>query len=190
MQFASTAALRHFENPTNTADRLAAHQLPLFSGDPRPPVSLVGRSHPRSERLAQDCSSAKTRSPRGYSSTREYVMSGLSSKTTFGKRRVTRVSNFARPAPIPVVTVSKRIKRLSEREARWCVCYAHMIEFDQEVVREAILLDVSELGARFRCRSRASFPENLRLRVPRLGLDLQARTVWQKGFDTGIAFED
>ena len=80
-------------------------------------------------------------------------------------------------------------KRQSEREGRWCVCYVHSTEYGQDLVREAIILDLSDIGARVRSRSRAMFPENVRLRAPRLGLDVQARTVWQEGFDTGIAFE-
>lgn len=117
-------------------------------------------------------------------------MAGLNGKTTFGKRRVSRFSSFTTPPPIPLAAVSKKSKRLIEREARWCVCYVHTMEFDQEHVREVILLDLSKLGARLRCRSRVRFPESLRLRAPRLGLDLRARTVWQKGFDTGVAFEN
>ena len=47
----------------------------------------------------------------------------------------------------------------------------------------------SETGVRLRCRSRTPFPDKVRLRAPRLGLDIMARTVWQTGFDTGLAFE-
>ena len=110
-------------------------------------------------------------------------------KPTFGQRRSGCAKPYQRSNPHSVEALTSHRKRRSERECRWCVCYVHSKEYGQDVVREAVILDLSDIGARVRCRSRAAFPENVRLRAPRLGLDVQARTVWQEGFDTGIAFE-
>ena len=116
-------------------------------------------------------------------------MNGLNTRNPFGQRRTSKAVSVKAAAPIPVLRVDKKTQRQSERESLWCVCYVYAEEFGQEVVREAIILDLSEHGGRVRCRSRAVFPENVRMRAPRLGLDMQARTVWQEGFDTGFAFE-
>ncbi len=116
-------------------------------------------------------------------------MNGPNTSKSFGQRRTSKAVSFKAAMPIPVLRVHTKTRRRSEREDLWCVCYVYAEEFGQEVVREVIVLDLSKHGGRVRCRSRAVFPKNVRLRAPRLGLDVQARTVWQEGFDTGIAFE-
>lgn len=110
-------------------------------------------------------------------------MAGSNITKTFGQRRGPRAST------VPPLGCKTKKDRQHERENIWCVCYVYAQEFGREVVREAILLDRSETGVRLRCRSRTLFPDQVRIRAPRLGLDVMARTVWQKGFDTGIAFE-
>ncbi|MEL6857913.1 MAG: PilZ domain-containing protein [Pseudomonadota bacterium] len=108
---------------------------------------------------------------------------------TFGLRRAANASDASRPSAMIGFPNTSDPRRQSERESLWCICYIHAAEFGQDEVREAVLLDLSDTGARVRCRSRAKFPEQVRLRAPRLGLDLKARRVWQNGFDTGIAFD-
>ncbi|MEL7055859.1 MAG: hypothetical protein AAGL09_05980 [Pseudomonadota bacterium] len=107
-------------------------------------------------------------------------MIGSNISKTFGQRR---------GPPLPPLRFLTKKDRQQERTNVWCVCYVYAQEFGREVVREAIMLDRSETGVRLRCRSRTPFPDKVRLRAPRLGLDIMARTVWQTGFDTGLAFE-
>ena len=91
---------------------------------------------------------------------------------------------------VPFGASPRHQDRQSDREGTWCICYIHAHEFGQDTVREAIILDRSDSGVRVRSRSRATFPEKVRIHAPRLGLDITGHTVWQEGFDTGIAFED
>ena len=116
-------------------------------------------------------------------------MTGLRPTKAFGQRRTGRASNGASAPRSAAFSETALSKRQREREDLWCVCYVFTEEFGQEVVRKAILLDRSDKGARVRCRSRALFPEMLRLHAPRIGLDVLGRNVWQKGFDTGISFD-
>lgn len=115
-------------------------------------------------------------------------MNGSNAKKTFGQRRTRKPVSFKAAVPIPILRVDTKKQRQSERENLWCCCYVYAEEFGRELIRAATMLDFSEHGGRVRCRSRAVFPENVRLRAPRLGLDVQARTVWQEGFDAGFAF--
>lgn len=116
-------------------------------------------------------------------------MNGQNISKTFGQRRTGSAARVRTAKPIPILRVDTKTQRQSERENLWCACYVYAEEFGQEIVRETIMLDLSEHGGRVRCRSRAAFPDHVRIRAPRLGLDVPARTVWQKGFDTGFAFE-
>jgi len=115
-------------------------------------------------------------------------MIGSQKHVTFGRK-----PSHPRPSASTFVRVPNRAMRTLERrktprDDRWCICYVHTHEFGQDVIHEAILLDVSDSGARIRCRHRSLFPDALRLRAPRLGLDISAQKVWQDGFDTGMAF--
>ena len=110
-------------------------------------------------------------------------------KKPFGRRKVERAQDINSIDSIITPRFGPSSKRQSERKDFWCVCYIYAYAFGEEIVREAILLDLSDNGAMFRCPSRAPFPPKLRLRAPRLGLDVKARTVWQNGFDTGVAFD-
>lgn len=115
-------------------------------------------------------------------------MIGPQKHVTFGRKRTQTRPDASTLRHVP--RLAKRIceQRNTRRDERWCICYIHTHEFGQDVVHEAILLDVSDAGARIRCRHRSLFPNALRLRAPRLGLDVSAQKVWQDGFDTGMAF--
>ena len=116
-------------------------------------------------------------------------MIGTRNNKTFGQRRTKGASELGFSSSIRKPRKAAKSRRQSARESHWCVCYIHATEFGHDELVEAIMLDLSESGARIRCRSRARFPEQVRFRAPRLGLDTVARRVWQNGFDTGIAFE-
>ncbi len=115
-----------------------------------------------------------------------------------------KVISFGRRTPAPdspcrLITprqdgaaLAIRERRIAVREAHWCVSYIHSFEADGETpreVREVILLDISDCGARFRSRSRAAFSERVLVKIARLGIHRTGRVIWQKGFDTGIAFD-
>lgn len=85
-----------------------------------------------------------------------------------------------------------RERRAATREAHWCISYIHSLEADEQTpreVRETILLDISDSGARFRSRSRAKLSDRVLVKIARLGIHRTGRVIWQKGFDAGIAFD-
>lgn len=106
-----------------------------------------------------------------------------------GIRQSSETISAETAALIPALRVDTTEKRRSGRVSHWCICYVHATFHGQKVVRKALLHDLSDCGAGLRCRSLAALPDSIRLEVPRLGLDAQARVVWQDSTATGISFE-
>ncbi|MHA7858547.1 MAG: PilZ domain-containing protein [Henriciella sp.] len=111
----------------------------------------------------------------------------------FGRRTPAPDSPCRMITPRPDgAALALRERRIAAREAHWCISYIHSFEADGETpreVREVILLDISDSGARFRSRSRAAFSERVLVKVARLGIHRTGHVIWQKGFDAGIAFD-
>lgn len=95
-----------------------------------------------------------------------------------------RAANSSSPLPIRVLR-PRRENRRAQRKGVWCVCSV----FSQAgAVREGIILDVSETGARIRFRNRGTLPPIVKLKASRIGLNRFSRVVWQTGFDAGLEF--
>lgn len=89
---------------------------------------------------------------------------------------------IARTGQKPVLT-----DRRFDRKDAWAVC---LVELYNGPVREGILLDFSEGGARVRFRSRSLLPQYVRLKSARHRLNTIAEIVWQDAFDAGVRFTD
>ncbi len=110
-------------------------------------------------------------------------------KAKFGPRRL-------RPRPAEVVPIVRPASedtqpRDSERDPRWCVCVVRSLNQNssqQQLVREGVVLDAGEAGARVRFRSKSKLPGTVSIKASRIGLDRLARVIWQDEFDAGLAF--
>ena len=94
-------------------------------------------------------------------------------------------------APIVRPVYADHTVREGDRKGHWCVCTVYSTDSNrtqQQMAREAIILDVSETGARIRFRSKSRLPKTLFLKASRLGLRRYARVIWQDEFDAGIVF--
>ena len=80
---------------------------------------------------------------------------------------------------------TKDVKPRTPRKAIWCVC---SVASHGDVVREAIIMDVSKTGARLRFHVRGRLPERVWIKASRIGLNRPARVVWQDLHDAGVQF--
>lgn len=102
------------------------------------------------------------------------------SKTKVNLERVkTRVVPQA-----PIVRAAVEQRR-ALRKGTWCVC---QIMTREGAVREGVILDVSQTGARIRFRDRGELPRIVKIKASRIGLHRFARVVWQRTPDAGIEF--
>ncbi|MEM9224876.1 MAG: PilZ domain-containing protein [Pseudomonadota bacterium] len=85
-----------------------------------------------------------------------------------------------RPGPKPV-----KVDRRFDRKDAWAVCF---VELGNGPVRDGIMLDFSDGGARVRFRSRSLLPKYVRLRSARHRLNTMAQVIWQDTFDAGLMF--
>lgn len=112
-------------------------------------------------------------------------------KPSFGKRKVDPSAAVTQPSQTAASHVG--VKRSAERRAYWSPCTLRSMEcreYEQPMVREVIILDASETGARIRSRSKSDLPKYINVRSSRIGLHRRARVIWQNEFDAGIAFVD
>lgn len=75
--------------------------------------------------------------------------------------------------------------RHAARKDIWCEC---VILSDDGPLQAGVIIDISKTGARVRFRGRPRFPDTIRIRAIRLGLNRTANIVWQRDFDVGLAF--
>lgn len=75
--------------------------------------------------------------------------------------------------------------RETSRKDLWCEC--SLTAFGAEL-REAVIIDISQKGARVRFRRRGSLPSTVHIRAARIGLNRTARVAWQTVFDAGLEF--
>lgn len=104
------------------------------------------------------------------------------SKTKVNLDRVKTRTTAPMPAPIVRPTVDQR---RALRKGTWCVC---QIMTREGAVREGVILDVSETGARVRFRDRGELPRIVKIKASRIGLHRFARVVWQRIPDAGLEF--
>lgn len=75
--------------------------------------------------------------------------------------------------------------RRSARKELWCEC---SLTAQGAELREGVILDISQRGARVRFRRRGSLPDIVQIRAARIGLNRTARVAWQTVFDAGLEF--
>ena len=81
--------------------------------------------------------------------------------------------------------------RVQSRKGVWSMCTIASDQYGANQAyydREAIVLDLSDFGARIRFRSRTTLPNRVYIRSPRLGLTQEAHVIWQNDFDAGLQF--
>jgi len=113
------------------------------------------------------------------------------SKAQFGTRKPQRPEN----PNIPVLRPAGRGRQIrsTERDPRWCVCVVTSEKettAQRQAVREGIILDAGDAGARVRFRSKSRLPGTVTVKASRIGLNRLARVIWQDEFDAGLAFID
>jgi hypothetical protein len=95
-----------------------------------------------------------------------------------------RAAGSTAKVPIPVLRPQSE-KRRGERKGVWCVSTLYS---EDGANWEAIILDVSQSGARIRRRTRGTLPSIVKIKASRIGLHRFARVVWQTTFDAGLEF--
>lgn len=89
-------------------------------------------------------------------------------------------------APVPLKILRPMTnKRRGDRKDLWCIC---SVETKGGEVREGVIVDISNSGARIRFRSRGMLPRVVRIKASRIGLKRFARVIWQSAFDAGLEF--
>lgn len=101
---------------------------------------------------------------------------------------LSRVQTSSVKVPIDrVMDRPARTKRQFARTDAWAVC---QVILESGAVKEGVLLDFSEGGARVRFRSRSTLPSRMQIKALRHGLNRKAELVWQDVFDVGLRFVD
>ena len=114
-------------------------------------------------------------------------------------------SLFSKPIPVltPPIDLSRALKppariipvvqrparsgnhRTAPRKETWCVCSLYS---ERDLIREAVIMDISHTGARLRFRARGALPRYVRIKASRIGLNRLARVVWQDSYNAGLQF--
>lgn len=116
----------------------------------------------------------------------------MTDRPKFGKRPSVNQGRKLNQAPIVRPHLAGQVSRAGDRADRWCECSvvsAHPVPGEPALVREGVVLDASQSGARIRFRGRGALPQQVTVKASRLGLNRRGRVVWQKAFDVGIAFD-
>ncbi len=77
--------------------------------------------------------------------------------------------------------------RVTPRMDTWCV---GEIQLDSGHLRECVVIDLSETGARIRFRTRGKLTGIITLKASRYRINRRARVVWKDMYDAGLEFVD
>ncbi len=101
---------------------------------------------------------------------------------------MTRMRASMAPLPVSAVATPKpAYDRVTPRADTWSV---GKVTLTGGHIRECVLIDLSETGARIRFRTRGMLSRTVKLKASRHQIDREARVVWKDMYDAGLEFLD
>ena len=101
---------------------------------------------------------------------------------------MTRIRASMAPLPASAVTAPKPVyDRVTPRADTWSV---GKVTLASGHMRECVLIDLSDTGARIRFRTRGILSGIVKLKASRHQIDREARVIWKDMYDAGLEFLD